>query len=1004
MGYGLWTPFSDTMFDASPQLVRYPHPSKLPPRFQELSTLWQSLGHDLSPQSFDHSIAILAHRDTTLELKALGPSLPPHCALSMNNNSQNWLEKLAEDATIGYALWTPFSRNMFGESPQLLRHIHTHKVAASSDEMDAFWEAIGPHLASRSLEHAITIMVDRSTLDLSTLSSNPLDATFVEFYPEYHGLNLEHATPSELIHLPILLDGAKRLDLYTQYHHADLFGRLQAADLLYAFSPRDLHSFYQERLYHVIDEAQQHGWLARFVDRGWLYANLTRIINASTMGYGLWTPFSDTMFGSSPQLLRYPHPLKLRPHILELSILWQSLGPNLLAHSMDHSITILAHKDTIDGRTLTYDPEDLTFVAFRTEYKHLCMPLSSSSHGKYLPVLLDGQRRIELFKRYLHPEIRFGLGGAYSSSPPLLAEIVSEAKQLGWVARFIDRALQRLALCGLQVALKDFNATWRSMEQQLAVLAVLKMEGDVCAILPTGAGKTMLAIIPALIQPQSLSIIVLPLRSLLLDYKRKLTTMGISFELFDIFNPHLVGNHNLILVSVDHARTEPFFRSIHALHSRRPIGRLFFDECHYPLVNDRFRSVLDDIYQLRTLPFQLIILSATIPPPYRPTVAKLFHLVSCSIISMPSHHPNLQYIIHPPENQTVNLVKNVTSFVKGQLLLLGEHERCLVFVSIKLSEGVPLAEALGCDFYHAGPTLSNSKRECFYHRWRQGENKVMVCTNAFSAGNDYPHVRLVVHAGHPRDMVSYLQETGRAGRDNSPSQCVLFPHSAPMPLPSPLPDYSGALPFWNMIFTSTQISQEKQKHAAALFLEEAKLNFAQVLHGYTVKSDLIQHFIHMLDRFSIMCAFCFAYSGWYDFKHNIMACPKLKTAVPGTNEKDYAIFKQSIKYPSRTAHRPHICYMCHIPYLSSALHPPIQNNHHHCLDKYKDIILPISYAIYHLSELKLAAENHFNTMWKDLQEFGQWLVQADKGSDITYANTLFLWYTDYVNEHPTADG
>lgn len=62
-----------------------------------------------------------------------------------------------------------------------------------------------------------------------------------------------------------------------------------------------------------------------------------------------------------------------------------------------------------------------------------------------------------------------------------------------------------------------------------------------------------------------------------------------------------------------------------------------------------------------------------------------------------------------------------------------------------------------------------------HKRWLTGVHKIMVCTSAFSSGNDYPHTRVVIHAGTPVEMVGFIQEIGRAGRDKDTSECYVIP-------------------------------------------------------------------------------------------------------------------------------------------------------------------------------------------------------------------------------------
>jgi superfamily II DNA helicase RecQ len=81
-------------------------------------------------------------------------------------------------------------------------------------------------------------------------------------------------------------------------------------------------------------------------------------------------------------------------------------------------------------------------------------------------------------------------------------------------------------------------------------------------------------------------------------------------------------------------------------------------------------------------------------------------------------------------------------------------DRILVFVPY-LDEGKKLAKALGCHFYSGDNGTSDDNRKMMHQAWIDGDDTVMMCMSAFGAGNDYPHVRVVAHAGSPMELIGY---------------------------------------------------------------------------------------------------------------------------------------------------------------------------------------------------------------------------------------------------------
>ncbi|KAG1854259.1 hypothetical protein F4604DRAFT_1591328, partial [Suillus subluteus] len=207
---------------------------------------------------------------------------------------------------------------------------------------------------------------------------------------------------------------------------------------------------------------------------------------------------------------------------------------------------------------------------------------------------------------------------------------------------------QAQALQVMRKLLRDESASWKSEQQQEAMRVVLEGKRDAVVVLRTGGGKSMLAIIPSLLEKASATVLVLPLNSLMMDFERRLTSMRVPFQIYDRNRNEGALNirDNLILVTADKARSERWREALAVLNEKKPVKRMVFDESHIPLIANDYRDSLQDIYDLRSIPMQIICLSGTLTPSCIPDLISSFGLVEdTQVIRQSTNREELIYIL-----------------------------------------------------------------------------------------------------------------------------------------------------------------------------------------------------------------------------------------------------------------------------------------------------------------------------------------------------------------------
>lgn len=322
----------------------------------------------------------------------------------------------------------------------------------------------------------------------------------------------------------------------------------------------------------------------------------------------------------------------------------------------------------------------------------------------------------------------------------------------------------------------------------------LRRRQDILAILPTNAGKSMLWAIAARIDTAA-TLVVLPLRSLMEDQKRRLQAMSVSFEQYHAELDISPGTR-LILVSADQAQTPTFRRKMQTFFTHTPLGRVVLDEVHVHLTQSDFRKVLVRLARLRMGPYQLVALSATLPPKAEPHLLDALGMDkdSAVVLREATNRKELKFTLLPPAPWK-QIRAMVDTWRDIHLHDSEPHDAMLCFVNSK-NVAESFAEQFKTEFYAAGSD------DAVLHRWRQATRGTLMATNALSAGYDHPHVRYVMTAGPPLPLLETVQEMGRGGRDGKKCIVVLQPIDHPPPRGATPDDLAGEVESYEMYYKS----------------------------------------------------------------------------------------------------------------------------------------------------------------------------------------------------------
>ena len=298
---------------------------------------------------------------------------------------------------------------------------------------------------------------------------------------------------------------------------------------------------------------------------------------------------------------------------------------------------------------------------------------------------------------------------------------------------------------------------------------------DVFAVMPTGGGKSLCYLLPAILKP-GLCLVISPLISLMKDQVDNAREVGIRAGFFNssqspekrrqVIEAIHSGNLDVLYVAPERLKTTDFQDFLTGIN----INFVAVDEAH--CVSEWGHDFRPDYLALSNLKkiiadVPVAAFTATATFKVQHDIVDRLRLVDPFMVRASFDRPNLFYKVELKDGISAQIASAITQF-KDQPGIVYRLSR----KSVETTASYLQLKGINAAPYHAG--LSSEIRQRNQEKFNRDQVQVIVATIAFGMGIDKANVRFVIHGDLPKNIEGYYQETGRAGRDGDLSHCILF--------------------------------------------------------------------------------------------------------------------------------------------------------------------------------------------------------------------------------------